>query len=53
MRIKSAVVPLTTAAGLIAAVAIAPGGVFGATPTNDHLVGWAGGSMVRGLAATR
>jgi hypothetical protein len=52
MRIKSAVVPLTTAAGLIAAVAIAPGGVFGATPTNDHLVGWAGGSMVRGLGHT-
>jgi hypothetical protein len=51
MRITSAVVPLTTAAGLVAALTVATG-VSGASPTVNHFVGYAGGTLVRALGNT-
>jgi hypothetical protein len=52
MRISSALVPLTVGAALVAAVTVAPTTVFGATATNHHFLGWAGGSALKAVGTT-
>lgn len=52
MRIKTKVLPLGIAAVVAAALTVAPTAVFGATATNHHFLGYAGGSALKALGAT-
>jgi hypothetical protein len=52
MSFKSAVLPLSIAAVLTAALTVAPTAVFGATPTSHHFLGFAGGTALKALGDT-